>query len=150
MNSLPTCDDINPFRDLDGARAERDLLGKPVEAMPDLLSENSLHYQEHFLWMGPRAFVYYFPAAKRYLLSEAAIGDIDFANCMCGNLELRLANDWNDIRPSFPEIQSFSEAVLADIARFDIEPDDDVYGDLRSRYRMILERLKNEQGSAPE
>ena len=144
MNSVPTRDEINPFRDLDGNCAERDLLGKPVEGMLELLHENSLKYQEHFMWMGPRAFIFYFPAATRYLCSDAAAGDLDFVSCMCSNLMFRLTHDWNEIRPSFADIAKFVDAVLAGYASVDSK------GEMRGRYRQILEKMNFQPGAASD
>ena len=87
--NLPTAKEMDPYDSLDGQRACKNFLGKNLDEAEALFRENSLHYQEDLMWMGPIAFRYYVAAAISYIQSEAAVGDSDFINCFVGLLEFR-------------------------------------------------------------
>jgi len=145
MNTLPTRKDINPYGDLDGNSTEDKLFGKSLEDVVGMLEENSLYYQEMFMWMGAKAFIYYFPAALAYLSSNSSVEDSDFVNCMLGNIEFRLDHDQDEIEPAFPDIIRFVDEVLSTYSKFEI--DESVYGDLESSYRVLRSRLEREQST---
>lgn len=66
--ALPTERDFDPFGgDLDGQSAWRSFGGLTIADALTLFRENPIHYQEAFMFMGGRAFVFYFPVLETYL-----------------------------------------------------------------------------------
>jgi hypothetical protein len=139
MNILPTKEEINPFGDLDGNAVEAKLLGKSVEELVAMLEDNSIYYSELFLWMGPKAFVYYFPAALHYGASDVASKDADFVNCMLGNINFRLKHDREAINSVFPILIEFVDLVLDEYSRFDV--DSNIYGNLDRDYELLRAQI---------
>jgi hypothetical protein len=65
--ALPTERDFDPFGDLDARHAWRNFGGLSVSEALRKFRENPIHYQEDFLFMGGRAFVFYFPVLDAFL-----------------------------------------------------------------------------------
>jgi hypothetical protein len=66
--SLPTEQDFDPFGgDLDAQHAWRSFGGFSISDALTLFRENPIHYQEDFMFMGGRAFVFYFPVLDAFL-----------------------------------------------------------------------------------
>lgn len=130
---LPTEGEINPIpNDLDGQVAVKHFLGKTVQDAVDLFKENSLVYQEDFMWMGPKAFCFYLPAVLIYLRSEA---DEDLVSCIASVIEFRLDHDADEIRASFPTISAVcATAVEQSADRLDAEE--------RKRFEVLLGRVR--------
>ena len=69
-NSLPTERDFDPWSgDLDAQCAWRNFGGLTIEQAKAKFCENPLRYQEDFMFMGGKAFAYYFPVVEDYLRS---------------------------------------------------------------------------------
>ena len=65
---LPTKHDFDPFgSDLDAQSAWRSFGGLSIADALTLFRENPLHYQEAFMFMGGRAFVFYFAVLDAFL-----------------------------------------------------------------------------------
>jgi len=134
--SLPTQEEINPFpEDLDGQCAVRNFLGKTREQITREFHERGMSYQEDLMFMGSRAFCFYFPAAVDYVTASWPDTDGDVINCLVSVVEHRLEYDSPDIRDAFPEIVRFADHLLAHNADLALDPE--VYGDLRPRLRVI-------------
>jgi hypothetical protein len=138
---LPTAKEINPFDDLDGRAAEKNLLGKSVAQVVVMLESNPLYYVADFMWIGPRAFAFYFPSVVTVAEKYA---DADFINSVCGTLEIRLENKAipSDARAG---VHHFCKIVLQEYDRFCIEPE--VYGDLKRRFLNLLPLLSSGESS---
>lgn len=66
--SLPTERDFDPFDgDLDAQYAWRNFGGLSITEALTLFRENPIHYQEDFMFMGGRAFIFYFPVLDTFL-----------------------------------------------------------------------------------
>ena len=66
--SLPTKKDFDPFGGcLDAQSAWRNFGGLSIAEALTLLRDNPIRYQEDFMFMGGRAFVFYFPVIDTYL-----------------------------------------------------------------------------------
>ena len=66
--AIPTELDFDPFGgDLDAQSAWRSFGGLSVADALTLFRENPIHFQEAFMFMGGRAFVFYFPVLDAYL-----------------------------------------------------------------------------------
>src|SRR5262245_41638860 len=134
--SLPTQQDINPIPpDLDGRSAVRNFLGKTREQITREFAEHGMSYQEDLMFMGPRAFNYYFPAAVDYIASPQGCTDADVANCLISVVEHRLQYDAPQILGSTQQIVRFADYVLACYDGFGFDPD--ICGDLRPRLNQI-------------
>jgi hypothetical protein len=59
----------NPADSPDQFCAWKNLGGKTLEEVCEMMLSNPLTYQEDFMWMGAPAFKFYFPAIDRYLRS---------------------------------------------------------------------------------
>jgi len=139
--TLPSQEEINVYNSLDGARASRHFYHKTLEEAEALFRENSLYYQEDLMWMGPKAFRFYLPAAISYLQSDAAADDSDFVSALFIIIEFREGEE--DFHLALEAINRLIEYVLSDYQKFDV--DEDIYGDLFGKYRSLQTRL-----NAPE
>jgi hypothetical protein len=75
---LPTERDFDPYGgDLDAQCAWKDFGGLTLEQARQRFEENPLHYQEDFMFMGPRAFVYYFPVIEGHLIATTELDEYD-------------------------------------------------------------------------
>jgi hypothetical protein len=67
-SSLPTEQDFDPWGgDLDAQCAWRNFGGLAIDRAKAKFRENPLLYQEDFMFMGTKAFAYYFPVIEEYL-----------------------------------------------------------------------------------
>lgn len=139
VTRLPTAKEINVFDSLDERHAVEVFLGKDLEQAWSLFRENFLYYQEDLMWMGPKAFVFYVPAAIRYLLSAEADGDSDAANMFCGLVDFRLDCDATAIAAAGPIIRQGILGMLENFERYGC--DGAIPGDVAARYRALLSRL---------
>lgn len=65
---LPTEKDFDPWNGfLDAQSAWKQFGGLDLEQAYQKFCENPLNYQEDFMFMGPKAFKFYFPVVARYL-----------------------------------------------------------------------------------
>ncbi len=134
--NLPTQEDINPIaEDLDGQCAVRNFLGKSRDQIREEFAEHGMSYQEDLMFMGSRAFCFYFPAAVDYITSSEGSADADVANCLVSVVEHRLEYDLSEIRGVFPHILRFADHLLSYYDGFGLDPD--IYGDLRPRLSSI-------------
>lgn len=145
--SLPTQEEINPIpEDLDGQCAVRSFLGKTREQIAREFDEHGVSYQEDLMFMGSRAFCFYFPAAVDYVTAYGSVADGDIINCLVSVVEQRLEYDSPEIVEVFPEVVRFADYVLARHDDFALAPE--IYGDLRPRLRTIQQTCA-EPGAAP-
>lgn len=65
---LPSEKDFDPYGgDLDAQSAWEDFGNLTLSQAYDKFLDNPEHYQEDFMWMGGKAFAYYYPVIERYL-----------------------------------------------------------------------------------
>lgn len=67
MNWIPRKYDINVYNSCDEIVAEQNFLGLDVVAATTLIASDPMRYFEDLMWMGPKAFSYYWKAARAYL-----------------------------------------------------------------------------------
>ena len=153
---LPSDSEINPHPGYrSGERAVKMFSGKTLEEAEGLFREDSLSRQEDLMQMGPIGFVFYFPAALRYLKSPRSSGDSSFASSMTGLLEWRVLGQYEDyyqIRPARTKMIEFCNRLIEHYAFYNI--DIEIYGDLRPRLEKLLDKLQAERpwsstGAAP-
>lgn len=64
---LPVEHDFSPFGDLDSQEAWKNFGGLTLARAAEKFRENPLRYQEDFMFMGGRAFAYYYPVIEDYV-----------------------------------------------------------------------------------
>ena len=141
-NSIPTFEDITPTKglNLDEKVAVEHFLGKSADAAQALFNENSLYYSGDLMWMGPKAFGYYFPAFASYLASETAKGDADALNALVGMITFRSEYEPESMKAVSGVVASCIDSCLADYEKFDV--DEEIYGDLRSKLMKVRRALE--------
>lgn len=133
---LPNESDFDPRGGgLDEQSAWRHFGGLTLDEAREKLSENSLYYQEDFMFMGPRAFRYYVPAIINYIQSETSTGDADIINCFASILTFRLEIEAAELVAVAPLLVSVCRYIVEHFDRFDAPPES--YGDLRLRFRRL-------------
>jgi hypothetical protein len=139
--NLPTREEINVHDSLDERSACKNFLGKSLEEAEALFRENSLHYQEDLMWMGPVAFQFYVQAVIRYIKSMESQNDSDLINCFVGLLEFRLGPKPEGLLPVAKQLVEICRYVIDNYDRFDVTPE--IYGDLRPRYENLIQKISN-------
>ena len=75
---LPTEKDFDPWNGcLDAQHAWKQFGGLDLEQAYQKFCENPLNYQEDFMFMGPKAFRFYFPVVDRFLRREREPWEFD-------------------------------------------------------------------------
>lgn len=112
--SLPTERDFDPWNgNLDAQCAWKHFGGLTLDEAKARFLENPLCYQEDFMFMGPKAFAYYYPVIEDYLRNVPDADNFDdheswiLAHCV------RMQFAGNDLAP----IRHLAERVL-DLANF--------------------------------
>ena len=136
--SVPTAAELNPSADPKGGAAEQHFLGKTVDEAVKQFEDDSKGSAEDLMWMGPRAFVYYLPAAIQYLQSDAAVMDFRAPTLVRLAIEHQLDEDPVAIADALPIIKTFSAYVIWNGKRFSDESDEII--DLESDYGETLQR----------
>jgi hypothetical protein len=119
---LPSRSDFDSLDgDLDAQCAWRNFGGLSMGQAYDLFLTNPLHYQEDFMFMGGRAFDYYFPVVDRYI--REVTGNEDGDDCEVAILGSGVAAqfDWNGAHPSpslINEIEALSEYVSTHLDQY--------------------------------
>ncbi|WP_406699747.1 hypothetical protein V5E97_12895 [Singulisphaera sp. Ch08] len=140
---LPTAEEINVFDSLDERCAVKNFLGKDLEQARSLFAENFRHFQEDLMWMGPKAFAFYVPAAINYLLSEEADNAAGEVSSFCDLIEFRLQYEPAETASVGPMLREGILKMLENFGRYGFggESYGDIYGNVAARYRALLLRL---------
>jgi len=133
-DDIPHADDVNVYDSLDERCACEHFLGKSLEEAEALFHAGFEYYQEDLMWMGPRAFCYYVPAAISYIHSDASVADSDALNYLAGVLEWWLDRP-TEIAAIASQLAAASEYVATNYAKFGV--DESLYGNLRQRYESL-------------
>lgn len=136
--SLPTAADINVYNSLDETSACEHFLNKSLDQAEALFREDSAYYQEDLMWMGPKAFRYYLPAATNYLRSDDAIGDDHFIDSLYEIVMFRL--DLEGFSDAIDPVEEMIEYILDNYEKFNVATE--TYGDLREKYKQLRARVK--------
>lgn len=136
--NIPVKSEIDVHGSADEAVACKNFLGKTVAEAEALFQAASMTHQEDLMWMGPRAFAYYLPAALAYLRSEASAGDDSFVDALHNIFVFRL--DEPEFALALGTVRDIQAYVIANIGKFAV--DGDIYGDLLGRYQDLQSRLK--------
>ncbi len=138
--SLPTESDINVYDSLDEQSAVRSFLGKSCDEIEDRCRDGYvMNVTEDLMWMGHRAFAYYAQAVVNYLKGDASVAQPDAVNCFLNLIEFRL-DETPPAGPPWPAVLQAVDHVLSHYDKFQVI--EDIYGNLRPRYRAVRERLE--------
>lgn len=134
----PTRAEINVYDSLDEQSAVTHFLGKNLEEAEALFRENSCHYAEDLMWMGPVAFRYYINAAIQYLRSDAAAGDSSMVSGLACALEFRLEYEAHELASVSVLLAAICAYVVDHIGKFKLSVYDE---DLPTRFVALRDRL---------
>ena len=120
---LPSRQDFDPHGgDLDAKAAWQNFRGLGLDEAYEKFRSAPEVYQEDFMFMGTRAFAYYFPVIDRYLrtvtLDPRDLGDCETAilgDAVAAQFEWKGAIISTELRR---EIESLSRFVLENVARY--------------------------------
>ena len=90
------------------------------------------------MWMGPRAFAYYLPAAIRYLKSEHAEGDVEFVAALVDVIRFRREEE--DFHLAATSVNDLIRYVTRHVDRFGEDRDD--RAELLEDYRQLQDELE--------
>ena len=121
--SLPTEKDFDPWGgNLDAQWAWRNFGGLTLEAAKEKFPKKPECYQEDFMFMGSRAFAFYFPVIESYLLDSPTEYD-GFDRCawiLAQGIINQLQRDTKSyVLPLIPRIHNLIQFVRQNIASFD-------------------------------
>lgn len=143
MNSelLPTEIDFDPYgSDLDARCAWKNFGGLTLEDARRKFEKAPEIHQEDFMFMGPRAFVYYFPVIEGFLLATTERDECDDRQAwiLAHVIRQQLTNDTTgQVTKLAPRMRSLTNFVRNNIAFFAVVPDerqriDDAWAELES------------------
>jgi len=141
MKRLPGEREINPSPGFQGGEiAVEHFHGKSFEDACSLFREDFLCYQEDLLWMGPDAWLFYFPAAVSALRSMGGRPDLDLGEGLLSVVETKLDQELLRIRPSHALIRELCGMLIAEAERAAGQEPSAL--SLKLRCSVILERIK--------
>jgi hypothetical protein len=142
MISPPSKQDFGIEDDLDVKSAWEHFGGKSLDEAYVVFTSNAFYYQEDLMWMDTPAFLFYFPIAIRYIMSESAKGDSDTVSSVAGLVAFRFKYDGVEAtRSLFEQIKVLCDYVIANYDQFDINFD--IYGDIKDKYKEIKRHIES-------
>lgn len=114
---LPGEQDFDPHEgDLDALVAWENFGGLTLKEAYQRFQENPFVYQEDFMWMGGKAFAYYFPVLERYLLVTPVWGADEEAE-WCQVYGLGAAIQFQFADDCLPEVRDLVPRVFPLVAQ---------------------------------
>lgn len=114
---LPCERDFDPYEgDLDAQVAWKNFGGLSLAEAYQKFLENPGGYSEDFMWMGAKAFVYYFPVLERYLLVTPVWSEENGSE-WCQVLGLGSTIQFHFTEDCLPEVRELTPRVLPLIAQ---------------------------------
>jgi hypothetical protein len=121
-NSLPTERDFDPWNgNLDAQSAWKNFGGLTLDEAHIRFRENPIYFQEDFMFMGGKAFAYYFPVIESWLqdVPDADSCDDNQASILAHCLKMQFEGDnLTHVRHLAPRILHLAAFVLKNIRRF--------------------------------
>ncbi len=141
MSSLPTREDISPTSgaDLDERAALEHFFGKSQSEASALFFDNPEYFADDLMWMGSKAFAFYFPSLEPYITSEESSGNADIINTLIGTLKSRLDDDPLSIRDCRTSVLRVLVFVRENLGKFQIDPC--INGDVAGELSAIIEKV---------
>ncbi len=146
-SALPTERDFDPFRgDLDAQCAWKNFGGLSIDQAKAKFCENPLNYQEDFMWMGGKAFAYYFPVIEDYLRSATDVDDDDHEAWIlshCIQMQFDESN-LSHVRHLAAQVIDLADFVRDNIRRFGADDNErkhvaDAWAELVRHIRTVVE-----------
>jgi hypothetical protein len=153
---IPSYKDINVYDSFDERDAAEAFFEKNVSEAVELFHESAFSSLEYLLWMGPKAFCYYLPAAIRYLNSQDVQDTWDEYCAFCGSLKDQLDYNRNEIAEAIPEMKVITKKLLSKLdeyanketmsqdERMLYKPFEEYYPEMRGEFVTLLNELSNE------
>lgn len=121
---LPSEKDFDPYGgNLDARSAWEDFGNLPLRQAYDKFIDNPLCYQEDFMFMGGKAFAYYYPVIERYLHETEATDEYDdcqawiLAYCIKMQLECKTAHEIEFLKERLCRLTQFAIENAGKFAR---------------------------------
>ncbi len=119
MSFIPNQKDISPgYAQLDEELALKHFLGKNKNEAAELFFNHSELYGDDLMWMGSRAFSYYFPSVEPYLRSDFSNKDSVFIDALMRTLEQRLQDDPSSIKLCKDSALRILEYIANNVTKF--------------------------------
>jgi hypothetical protein len=125
--ALPTREDFDPFGgDLDAAGAWKEFGGLSLDLAYEHFRSNPLAYQEDFMFMGPAAFLFYFPVIERHLLTFKIETEYEHqALILARAILMQLRNRPRQSDSNLAErVKALTDHVLTHFNHFDVDLDE--------------------------
>jgi hypothetical protein len=148
-NSLPVEADFDPIGcDLDAQCAWKNFGGLTMAEAYETFLTVPESYQEDFMFMGSRAFAYYFPVVDRYLRT-VSLPRGDLGDCEASILGSAVTNQLHPGHAAIPtsllrEIESLHAFVTQNIARYAATPKDERR--IRREWKHVAAALLKHRG----
>lgn len=128
-SELPSESDFDPtpLGDLDAQCAWKNFGGLSIEEAVEKFRECPLTYQEDFMFMGSKAFAYYFPAIDGYLRSYPDMSECDndvawiLSQCIQAQFD---SSTLADVRHLSERVIDLAIFVCESIEQFDLDDDE--------------------------
>ncbi|TAE90526.1 MAG: hypothetical protein EAZ81_09695 [Verrucomicrobia bacterium] len=139
---LPTKEDISPTSgaDLDECAALEHFFGKNQSEASTLFFENPEYFADDLMWMGRKAFAFYFPSLEPYIISKESAGDADIINALIGILKARLDDDPVSIKDCHTPVLRVLMFARENLEKFQV--DTCVNGDVAGELSDLIERVQ--------
>ena len=122
-NYLPTKKDFDPWGCLDGQHAWKQFGGLTLDEAYKKFCKKPDFYQEDFMFMGTKAFLYYIPVLKKYVqeLDPKSEGDDCSLHILACGMESQLEQNF---KATQIPIRSLTELVLSEIGNSNMNNED--------------------------
>jgi hypothetical protein len=140
--SLPTREDISPTSgvDLDERAALEHFFGKSQSEAAALFFESPEYFADDLMWMGRKAFAFYFPSLEPYITSQESAGDSDIINALLGTLKTRLDDDPVSIKDCRAPVLRMLVFARENLGKFQVDPC--INGDVAGELSDLIEKVK--------
>lgn len=121
--NIPTRYEIDPDDDEEASEACEHFLGKTVQTIFEELCRGSSWYYSDFIWMGPLAFRYYFPALASYVQSKSADNDCVVLIAVIGAIDFHLDNHSSESKELADDATFLCRYIIEHIEKFNCDLD---------------------------
>lgn len=126
--SLPTLEDFTvtdrPEEDLDGLAAWENFGGLTIEEAYTQFCESPDRYQEDFMWMGDRAFAYYFAVVEDYIRKQEPQLEYDGVTYILAlDIGMHVPSEKPEIRRLKARLSSLCDFVLDGLSSLHERPE---------------------------
>jgi len=134
--AIPTEDEISPYNSLDEQWALPHLLGKSLADLErEFTTDDNIayQYQEDFMWIGDKAFSYYFPAYKSYFESPLSEGDSTLLSAILMTLKRRMEEAPDSVLQIADTMLAMLDYIDGHYDKFANASDEEFFGNMREK-----------------